>query len=1160
MSKLFILGLLVLVFTTGYTAEQQTTEKKIIRIGVLAFRGVEQTQLLWTPTANYLSNALPGFDFRIIALNHPDMRTALKKGGLEFVLTNTGHYVELEADFGITRIATLVNRYGELSLTQFGSVIFTRAKHPSVKSINDLSGKRFIAVKPYAFGGFRMAWYELLKHGIDPYKDLKRISFSGFPVDKVVFAVQKGEYDAGTVRTGVLERLHKNGKININDFTILAKKQPPDFPFLVSTELYPEWPFAKAASVSKELTERITIALLKLEANSEAAQKADISGWTVPLDYHKVHELYKHLKVGPYKNLGKVRMEDILNQYWHIVSLILILILLLTLIIVYILRLDKKVRKSQYSLAKAQEIAHIGNWEWHVHKNEMKWSEEVFHIFGLADKHLSLNIEHFMEGVHPDDREFVKMSLNDALYHKRPLNIDHRIVAIDGTVRMVHQQAETTYDELGKAIFMSGIIQDITERKSAENRLRESEQELASILNNMQDTFFRINYFGRVTSISPSVAQLLGYELEEALGKRFLYFVAKKENYKGLIDRLKSNFGRVNNYEMRLLHKSGTVLITAISAHYIYDESGDIEGIEGIARNISELVHTRDDLTREKEKIQTTLESIGDGVITTDITGVIEYMNAVAETLTGWKLANARGMRLFDVFKIKASSGEAASVDDILDDVLCEKTQTSRAIHEGILKSEDNKKYVVEVTFAPIRDHAVHLVGCVIVFHDVTEMHELGKKMAYQARHDALTGLLNRRELETRIDSALSASPSVREHALLYMDLDRFKEINDRSGHVAGDELLKQIADLFTSKIRNMDSLARIGGDKFCLLLQNCPLNQARNIGDTLLNAIRQYRFSWGGSVFKIGLNIGLVPFQNSGVTVGDIMSDADIACFNAKENGSNAMYVHQDTEDLVQQRQGEMHWVNRLNKAIDENRFVVYFQELIPLSAVDSQEKHYELLIRMKDEQGNVILPMAFIPAAERFKKIAMLDRWIFDRTLELIDEFQADIKHCHFTINLSGQSVADESFKNHVLEKIEKFSEFKNKLCFEISESAAISNYAATSSFIETMRQLGCQFSLDDFGNGVSSFSYLKNLHVDWVKIDGALVRNIADNQVEYTIVQSIHLIAQAMGRKTVAKCVENEQIEKCLRDIGVDYAQGYGLKKPEPFSSEIIVSKSA
>lgn len=1153
MGKSIVLIVLSLLCLSALAEQKQT-----IRIGVLASRGIEQTHQLWAPTAQYLQGTVSGYQFTIVPLTAPGLHNALKNKQLEFVLTNTGHYVELEAEFAITRILTLDRLYQNHRLTQFGAVIFTRADHSAIQSLHDLRNKRFIGVKPYAFGGFRMAWSEFIKRGINPFTQFKQLSFSGFPVDKVVYAVQNGEYDAGTVRTGVLERLHAQGKIDISAFKILSEKRYPGFPLKISTELYPEWPLAKAANVSEQLSKRVVIALLQLQANSNVTSPVVENVWTVPLDYTKVHELFKNLKVGPYENLGRVTLKDILEQYWYIVALTFFVILALTLIIIYILSLDKKVRKSQYSLARAQEIAHIGNWEWNIGKNEMRWSDEIFHIFGLSEKRKSLNIEDFMNFIHTDDREFVKVSLNDALYHKKPLNIDHRIVAFDGTVRMVHQQAETSYDDNGKAVEMSGIIQDITERKSAEDRLRESEQELASILNNMQDTFFRISYNGRVCSISPSIAQLLGYETDEVVGRRFLNFMAKDECYRSLLEKLQKNYGRVDNYEMRLQHKSGTILIAAISAHYIYDESGDLDGIEGIARNISELIHTRDDLSREKEKIQTTLESIGDGVITTDISGVVDYMNAVAEQMTGVSLQQGRGMRLSDVLKINTGSSEE-TLDALLLEVLSGKSPVPKAVHEAVLVNEGNK-YVVEVTLSSIRDYAMHTIGCVIVFHDLTEVYELGKKMAYQARHDVLTGLYNRRELELKIKNILDQTPDKSEHAILYMDLNNFKDINDCCGHVAGDELLKQTATLLKGKIRSIDVLARLGGDKFCLLLQNCPLTYAKNIAETLLAAVRELHFSWENSVYKLGINIGLVRFQNSGISVNEIMNHADIACYNAKEAGPNTMYVYSEDEVQVQQRKGESLWLGRLNKAFDDNRFTVYGQELVALNSDIDQQKYYELLVRMQDEQGNIVLPMAFIPAAERFKKITLLDRWIFDRTLALIEELQLGANDCRFMLNLSGQSVLDNEFKQYITQRISSSPDYKNKLCFEISESVVISNYAATAAFINELREFGCLFSLDDFGNGVSSFSYLKNLDVDWVKIDGALVRNIVENHVEYTIVQSINQIVQSMAKKTVAKCVENEKIEACLREIGVNYAQGYGLKKPIPFTPNVVITKSA
>ncbi len=1150
--RLLILGLLFLSVSPLWADKQK------IRLGVLAFRGVEQTLRLWNPTARYLSEVLPDYQIEIIPLTHPEMIKALKEETLHYVLTNTGHYVEIEALFHVTRITTLVTKREGHALTQFGAVIFTRAGRKDIQSIIDLKNKTFMAVKRHAFGGFRMTWDELLNNGVDPFSDFRKLLFSGFPVDKVAYAVRDGKVDAGTFRTGVLERLHRAGKINIRDFKIVGAKKHPGFPQLVSTHLYPEWPFAKTRIAPSELTAKIVIALLQLKHTDAAAVAANIHGWTVPLDYQAVHELYMRLKVGPYKDLGKITFSDLIEQYQTLIIVIILVIVLLAIFLVRLLNLDRKVRRSEYRLAKAQEIAHIGNWEWDVERNIMTWSEEVFHIFGVDKKPEFIDIEWFLQWVYVEDREFVKETINDALYHEKPFNIDHRITMADGSVRMVHEQAEMHRTDTGKVVLVSGIVQDITKRKSAEDRVKESEQELASILNNMQDTFFRVNSAGKITSISPSVQQLLGYSMKEIVGTRFTRYLANNRDRHVFVAELRSNMGRVDNFEVLLIDKNNLQLSAAISAHFFYDADGDLMGLEGVARNISELVHARDDLTREKERIQTTLESIGDGVITTDITGIVEYMNEAAETITGSSLFEARGLPLFQIFNITTSRiGEP--VEKTFYSIIKQEKPHAVVIHDAVLKNKEENRYFLEVTMAPIRDHQGKTGGTVIVFHDVTEIREMAKKMAYEAKHDLLTGLYNRREFESRLENLLQSYDGKTENAVVYVDFHEFQIVIDKFGHLAGDALLKQLSEQFRARVRETDTLARLGGESFGLLLEKCPLSQAKTIVESILVSAAELKFKWGDEIFSANLSIGLIVLDSPSLTVMDILQAADVACHKAWESGKNMLHVYEHTEELAEKRGVEFQWLSEMQAAMKQGRMVLYQQELVALNENYSNEQHFEMLVRMRNEKGDLVLPNSFIPAAERYNHIEDIDRWVFDKSIELLS--QRDLKSCCIcTINLSGHSIASETFRSHVLKILKSSGVPPQQLCFEISEASAISHYADTIQFITALHETGCRFTLDDFGNGTSSFGYLKSLPVDCVKIDGNLVRNIVDNPVDYSIVHSINEIAHAMGIRTVAKCVENEEIKKKLIDIGIDFGQGYGLKRPAPLSGDDYLSESA
>ena len=428
-------------------------------------------------------------------------------------------------------------------------------------------------------------------------------------------------------------------------------------------------------------------------------------------------------------------------------------------------------------------------------------------------------------------------------------------------------------------------------------------------------------------------------------------------------------------------------------------------------------------------------------------------------------------------------------------------------------------------------------------------------RLVYQASHDALTGLINRREFEQRLErTLLSALQQGREHALCYMDLDQFKVINDSCGHAAGDELLRQLALLLKGNLRERDTLARLGGDEFALLLENCSIQDALEVADTFRAEVQRFRFKWGDRIFSVGMSVGMVAINSDSGTAANLMSAADAACYVAKDRGRNQIHLYESRDsDLVRHR-GEMQWVTRIHRALEEHRLRLSWQEIRRTDGAVEAVRHVELLLRMIDDDGSEILPMAFIPAAERYSIMPALDSWVIEETLRLCQRYLAGKReqNCLFAVNLSGASLKDPAFRRMLLARLEDNSALGPHLCFEITETAAIGNLAVVNEFIEAMRAFGCSFALDDFGSGLSSFTYLKNLKVDYLKIDGAFVRDIAVNAIDRSMVEAIHRIGHQMGLKTVAEYVESDQILALLRQMGVDYAQGSGIHRPEPLES--------
>ena len=449
-----------------------------------------------------------------------------------------------------------------------------------------------------------------------------------------------------------------------------------------------------------------------------------------------------------------------------------------------------------------------------------------------------------------------------------------------------------------------------------------------------------------------------------------------------------------------------------------------------------------------------------------------------------------------------------------------------------------------------VRDRSNKFLHAVTQIQDITDARKLSAKLAYQSSHDELTTLFNRREFENRIERLVNTvSKEKAEHALCYIDLDQFKIINDTCGHIAGDELLRQISALMSSRVRHQDTLARLGGDEFGLLMEHCPINQAERVANVLLAVIKEFRFTWNNKTYSIGASIGVVPINENNENITELLRHADAACYVAKNAGRNRIQVYYPKDSELKKMRGEMRGVERLNKAFAKNQLVLFCQPIVPVNGVDRDYVHYEVLVRIKGDRGEIISPDIFLPAAERYNLISKLDQWVVENLFRWLsnNRFAENITCC--SINLSGQTVGDPEFLIHIKKLLDSSSITASKVCFEITETSAIANLSNAQRFMNSMKEIGCMFALDDFGSGLSSFAYLKNLPVDYLKIDGVFIKDLINNPIDCAMVNSINEIGHVMGIKTIAEFVENEKVLKKLEEIGVDYAQGYGIGMPTP-----------
>jgi len=686
------------------------------------------------------------------------------------------------------------------------------------------------------------------------------------------------------------------------------------------------------------------------------------------------------------------------------------------------------------------------------------------------------------------------------------------------------------------------------QRQQDEDKLRNSEARYRGLFENVVDGVYIASRDGEIITANPALVEMLGYESVEdlkAAGKTTVLYVNPIDRDR-VFARLEAD-GFVKNFEYRLRRKDGSEIVALENSRAIKDDDGQVVAHEGTITDITDRKRAETRIFEEKERAQVTLQSIGDGVITTDADGKVDYINPVAQDLTGWDMRGARGKPVTDIMMI-VNEHTRATVENPV--IRCLKEGRVIALADSsVLITRTGGEVPIQDSAAPIRDRIGNIVGSVMIFHDIGKESRLFRQLSYQASHDTLTGLINRREFENCLIGALEEARGDTEvmHAMLYVDLDQFKVVNDTFGHPAGDALLGLLSEKIQTKIRATDRLARLGGDEFGILLERCSEARAIEVAEGIRGSIEGFRFEWQGSFTTIRCSIGVVMITSESTDVASIMSSADVACYSAKDMGRNQVHLYRNSDASL--RHEEMKWVSRITNAVEEDRFELYFQPIIGIGEKSGNSRgHYELLLRMRDEKGELIGPDQFIPAAERYNLMSTLDRWVVHEALtELADRNDEGEARYTLAVNLSGTSLSEDRFLEFVIDELKQQNLPDGAICFEITETAAISNLSRVVHFMQTLKKLGCKFSLDDFGSGLSSFTYLKNLPVDYLKIDGQFIRNVVDDAVDESMVKAITDVGHAMGIETIAERVETKQVLEKLGTLGIEFAQGYYIARP-------------
>lgn len=681
---------------------------------------------------------------------------------------------------------------------------------------------------------------------------------------------------------------------------------------------------------------------------------------------------------------------------------------------------DERLRKSEASLANAQRIARLGNWDWDIINNTLFWSDEIYRIFDLPPQEFGATYEAFLNFVHPDDREFLQRSVDEALYEKKPYAIDHRIVLPGGTTRIVHEHAETVWDDSGRPIRMTGTVQDVTEHKAAEAELK---------------------------------------------------------------------------------------------------------------------------------KLSMTIEHSINVIFITDLMGNIEYVNPMFETVTGWSKEEALGKKPSIL-----SSGETARAEyeELWQTILAGKTW------RGSFKNrrKNGVPYWGNAVITPIKNERGEITHFLAVQEDTTEKKKADERAQYLATRDEFTGLLNRTRFIEMVSEWIPDNQFVGQKAVLMLvDIDGFKDINDTFGHGIGDELIRSVAKLLEDTLMGADipsdnktggaMLGRLGGDEFAVFLPDVDANMGMVAADRIRKSIEEFRFP--ALAIQMTVSIGIVSYPGHGKTSKELLTKVDAALYRAKASGRNRCHLYRPEDRDMENTRTRVHQKIQIQKALDGGHFVPWFQPILNLR--DNKVHHYEALARMQGEGGKILFPNEFIDTAERFGMIGAIDRIITEKTMRLQAEMDRKGEHYSFAMNLSGKNLGNEELLSFLQSKIEEIGADPNHLIFEITETAAIQDLAQAIKFIAALRNMGCKFALDDFGVGFTSFVYLREMHVDYIKIDGSFVKRLHENPDDQFIVKAIAGVAKGMGIETVAEFVEKEETLKLLREFGVDYAQGYFIGKPGP-----------
>jgi len=1128
--------ILILFFPLTSTAEQ------VLNIGIFSYRPKNILEMRWQPLTAYLEQHLNNTKINIHILNANELEESISHNKLDFVFTNPTHYIALRQKFPFSgALATLVSKQNNTKTSVLGGVIFTLPERTGINKLIDVKNKVIASSGVNFTGGYQAPAYELTQHGIDLQSDVD-IRFTGAPHDKVIQAVLEGKVDVGFIRTGIIEQMEQEGKLDPRQLKIINQQDLPGYPYRVSSRLYPQWPFVVMPNVDSGTANLVASALLLLSNEHSVSKSIGIYGFSTPADYSPVEEVMRELRLPPFDEIPKFTLQDIWDKHqFGVILLFTALSIIISLIFVLI------GRNRQLILAG---IA--------VKESEQRQSDllnntsAVIYIMDLEGRYLFVNktIEKLLNITNAEIKGKTDYDLFPFEMAKILRANDKRVIEVDGAIEL----EETVLLEDGEHIYWStkfplknisgetyascGISTDITKRKQAEEKLTASERLKRQILHTVPDLVWLKDVSGRYLMCNTEFERLFGVKESELIGKTDYDF----------FDRELASFFRKN--DMMVVH-ADTPLSNEESLSYAEDghlglfetikspfknAENKTVGILGIARDITDRKYAEEQLLLSASVFNNTRE----GILILDTDNQIIDANPASYQLTGYSKAELMGKKPSFMNAAKQKNETNTEMWQIIADT---------GYWQGDIwnQKKNGEVYAQRLSIATIKDKSEKITHYVSVFSDITYIKEHEAELQKIAHNDALTGLPNRLLLRDRMFQAFAqTSRHDKSIAVCYLDLDGFKEVNDQYGHKAGDLVLIEIAKRLQFVIRTGDTVSRLGGDEFVLLMLDIEsTEQLKKIIQRIIDDIA-IPIDLPEASVSVSVSVGITLYPDDKNEADILLRHADKAMYEAKQAGKNC-YAFFDPK-LEKELTETQLFYREIELAITNNQFRLHYQPKINMRT--GEIIGVEALLRWQHPTKGLLAPFAFLPTIENHPLIVKLGNWVIKEALTQLQLWQEKGLLIGVSVNLAARQLQQHDFITNLKELLNDFnSEFATRLEFEILETAALDNLDTVNKILKECEQLNIKVSLDDFGTGYSSLTYLKHLSVQVIKIDQSFIRDILIDPSDMTIVEGILQLSKAFHRTPIAEGVETEKHGSLLLMLGCELGQGYAIARPMP-----------